>query len=46
VNVAYETFAIVHRPEPELSTASRVVVALAAERMRRLDAALRAASSR
>jgi DNA-binding transcriptional LysR family regulator len=40
----YETFAIVHRPEPELSPASRVVVALAAQRMRHLDAAVRAAT--
>lgn len=39
----YETFAIVHRPEAELSTASRVVVSLAAERMRHLDAAVRGA---
>jgi DNA-binding transcriptional LysR family regulator len=38
----YETFAVVHRPDAELSTASRVVVELVAARMRRLDAALRA----
>jgi len=39
----YETFAIVHRPEAELSTASRVVVSLAAERMRHLNTAVRGA---
>jgi hypothetical protein len=36
----YETFAIVHRHGTRLSAASRVVVELAAARMRRLDAAI------
>ncbi|NUR47300.1 MAG: LysR family transcriptional regulator [Hamadaea sp.] len=36
----YETFAIVHRPDAQLSAASRVVIELAAARMRALAAAL------
>jgi DNA-binding transcriptional LysR family regulator len=40
----YETFALVHRPQAELSSASQVVVALATERMRTLDATLRSAA--
>ena len=39
----YETFAIVHRPDAQLSAASRAVIELAAARMRALDAAVRSA---
>jgi DNA-binding transcriptional LysR family regulator len=42
----YETFAIVHRPDAQLSAASRVVVEIAAARMRALDVAVRKAPSR
>lgn len=42
----YETFAIVHRPDAHLSAASRVVIELAAARMRALDAAARAVPNR
>jgi hypothetical protein len=37
----YETFAVVHRPEAELSAASRAVVDLVTARMTRLDALVR-----
>jgi DNA-binding transcriptional LysR family regulator len=40
----YETFAIVHRPDAQLSAASRAVIELAAARMRALDAAVRRAA--
>lgn len=42
----YETFAIVHRPDAQLSAASRVVIELAAARMRALDTAAREVPNR